>query len=316
MVLKKQVIILFKIFAILFFIICNGNMSYAKSNLPNVIIVNQNHITQPEITQRWQFFLNTSKISNQKNTQSIAIWQEKLLEKLIEEVIILQNAQKLKIEISPDELNNHLVEIATKHHKTLMQWQDFLQKNNLDFSDYVKQIKAEILWFKIIEQKIKPKIQISNLEINEVAEQNNSSLLEPQFLIAEIVINNNNKNTEKFVHNMYQQLLMGADFNILVNQFSISESAKNNGQIGWFAKQDLNKKVYKVIANLSINSYSLPVQIENNWYIFKVINKKYQNNLDENTKNKLENLIFQQKLNNFSKSYLQDLKNHSVIEIL
>lgn len=316
MVLKKQVIILFKIFAILFFIICNANMSYAKSNLPNVIIVNQNHIMQPEIAQRWQFFLNTSKISNQKKTQSIAIWQEKLLEKLIEEAIILQNAQKLKIEISPDELNNHLVEIATKHQKTLMQWQDFLQKNNLDFSYYVKQIKAEILWFKIIEQKIKPKIQISNLEINEVAEQNNSSLLEPQFLIAEIVINNNNKNTEKFVHNMYQQLLMGADFNILVNQFSISESAKNNGQIGWFAKQDLNKKVYKVIANLSINSYSLPVQIENNWYIFKVINKKYQNNLDENTKNKLENLIFQQKLNNFSKSYLQDLKNHSVIEIL
>ena len=309
-------IILFKIFAILFFIICNTNTVYAKFNLPNVIIVNQNHIAQPEITQRWQFFLNTSKISNQKNIQNLAIWQEKLLEKLIEETIILQNAQKLKIEISPDELNNHLVEIATKQQKTLMQWQDFLQKNNLDFSYYVKQIKAEILWFKIIEQKIKPKIQISNLEINEVAEQNNSSLLEPQFLMAEIVINNNNKNTEKFVHNMYQQLLMGADFNILVNQFSISESAKNNGLIGWFAKQDLNKKVYKVIANLSINSYSLPVQIENNWYIFKVINKKYQNNLDENTKNKLENLIFQQKLNNFSKSYLQDLKNHSVIEIL
>jgi peptidyl-prolyl cis-trans isomerase SurA len=313
MVLNK-VIILSRI--LLFFIILNLNIAYAKFNLPNIIIINQNHIIQPEINQRWQFFLKNSKISNQKNTQNISIWQEKLLEKLIEESLILQNAQKLKLEVSPDELNNYLVQIAGKQQKTLIQWQDFLQKNNLNFSYYVKQVKAEILWFKIIEQKIKPKIQISNLEINEIAEQNNSNILEPQFLLAEIVINNNNKNIEKFIYNMHQQLLMGADFNILVNQFSISESAKNNGEIGWFAKQDLNKKVYQAIANLSINGYSLPVQIENNWYIFKVINKKYQNNIDENTKHKLENLIFQQKLNNFSKSYLQDLKNHSVIEMV
>ena len=293
----------------------NLHIVYAKSSLPNIIIVNQNHITQPEINQRWQFFINTSKISNQKNIKNITIWQEKLLEKLIEESLILQNAQKLKLEVSPDELNHHLVQIASKQEKTLIQWQNFLQKNNLDFAYYVKQVKAEILWFKIIEQKIKPQIQISNLEINEIAEQNNSSVLEPQFFIAEIVINNNT-NTEKFIYNMYQQLLTGANFNILVNQFSISESAKNNGEIGWFAKQDLNKKVYQAIVNLSINGYSLPMQIENNWYIFKVINKKYQNSLDENTKNKLENMIFQQKLNNFSKSYLQDLKNHSVIEMV
>lgn len=312
----RKVIILFRILAVWFFIMLNFNIAYADFNLPNIIIINQNHITSSEINQRWQFFFNNSKIINQKNIKNITIWQEKLLEKLIEESLILENAQKLKLEVSPDELNDYLVQIAGKQQKTLIQWQNFLQKNNLDFSYYVKQVKAEILWLKIIEQKIKPKIQISNLEINEIAEQDNSNALEPHFLIAEIVINNNNKNTEKFIYNMYQQLLMGANFNILVNQFSISESAKNNGLIGWFTKQDLNKKVYQAIANLSINGYSLPVQIENNWYIFKVINKKHQNNLDENTKNKLEHLIFQQKLNNFSKSYLQDLKNHSVIEMV
>ncbi len=312
----KKVVILFRILAVWFLIMLNFNIAYADFNLPNIIIINQNHITRSEINQRWQFFFNNSKIINQKNIKNITIWQEKLLEKLIEESLILENAQKLKLEVSPDELNDYLVQIAGKQQKTLIQWQNFLQKNNLDFSYYVKQVKAEILWLKIIEQKIKPKIQISNLEINEIAEQDNSNVLEPHFLIAEIVINNNNKNTEKFIYNMYQQLLMGTNFNILVNQFSISESAKNNGLIGWFTKQDLNKKVYQAIANLSINGYSLPVQIENNWYIFKVINKKHQNNLDENTKNKLEHLIFQQKLNNFSKSYLQDLKNHSVIEMV
>jgi peptidyl-prolyl cis-trans isomerase SurA len=312
----KKVVILFRILAVWFLIMLNFNIAYADFNLPNIIIINQNHITHSEINQRWQFFFNNSKIINQKNIKNITIWQEKLLEKLIEESLILENAQKLKLEVSPDELNDYLVQIAGKQQKTLIQWQNFLQKNNLDFSYYVKQVKAEILWLKIIEQKIKPKIQISNLEINEIAEQDNSNVLEPHFLIAEIVINNNNKNTEKFIYNMYQQLLMGTNFNILVNQFSISESAKNNGLIGWFTKQDLNKKVYQAIANLSINGYSLPVQIENNWYIFKVINKKHQNNLDENTKNKLEHLIFQQKLNNFSKSYLQDLKNHSVIEMV
>ena len=191
----KKVVILFRILAVWFLIMLNFNIAYADFNLPNIIIINQNHITRSEINQRWQFFFNNSKIINQKNIKNITIWQEKLLEKLIEESLILENAQKLKLEVSPDELNDYLVQIAGKQQKTLIQWQNFLQKNNLDFSYYVKQVKAEILWLKIIEQKIKPKIQISNLEINEIAEQDNSNVLEPHFLIAEIVINNNNKNT-------------------------------------------------------------------------------------------------------------------------
>ncbi len=308
----------FRVYLILLFLTFNFNLAYAKPNsyLPSLIIVNQQHITQPEIWQRWQFLLNTSKISHHKNNQIIAIWQEKLLEKLIEEELILQTAKKLKLEVSSQNLNNYLTEIANQQQKTLAQWQNFLQKNNLDFNYYLKQIKAEMLWFQIIEQKIKPKIQVSTLEINEIAEQNHTNNLEIKFQLAEIVISNNNKNTEKFIDNLHQQLLLDADFKSLVRQFSISESAQKNGEIGWFSQQDLNKKVYQAIANLSINNYSLPLQIENNWYIFKIINKIHKNNLDENTRNKLENLIFHQKLNNFSKSYLQDLKNNSLIEIM
>ena len=308
----------FRVYLILLFLTFNFNLAYAKPNsyLPSLIIVNQQHITQPEIWQRWRFLLNTSKISHHKNNQIIAIWQEKLLEKIIEEELILQTAKKLKLEVSSQNLNNYLTEIANQQQKTLAQWQNFLQKNNLDFNYYLKQIKAEMLWFQIIEQKIKPKIQVSNLEINEIAEQNHTNNLEIKFQLAEIVISNNNKNTEKFIDNLHQQLLLGADFKSLVRQFSISESAQKNGEIGWFSQQDLNKKVYQAIANLSINNYSLPLQIENNWYIFKIINKIHKNNLDENTRTKLENLIFHQKLNNFSKSYLQDLKNNSLIEIM
>ncbi len=302
----------------LIFLIFIFNLAHAKQQnyLPSLIIINQKHIEQKEILQRWQFLLNTSKISHRKNNQIIIIWQEKLIEKLIEEELILQTAKKLKLEITSQELNNYLVESANKQNKSFTQWQNFLNKNNLDFPYYLKQIKAEMLWFKIIEQKIKPKIQISNLEINEIAEQNKINIIETKFQLSEIVISNNNKNTEKFVYDLYRQLLLGANFKSLINQFSISSSAQKNGDIGWFTKQELDKKVYQAIANLSINNYSLPMQIENNWYIFKIINKINKKNIDDNTRTKLENIIFHQKLNNFSKSYLQDLKNSSLIDML
>ena len=88
----------FRVYLILLFLTFNFNLAYAKPNsyLPSLIIVNQQHITQPEIWQRWRFLLNTSKISHHKNNQIIAIWQEKLLEKIHQKLSEI-NSNMLKV---------------------------------------------------------------------------------------------------------------------------------------------------------------------------------------------------------------------------
>jgi peptidyl-prolyl cis-trans isomerase SurA len=294
-------------FFIVFFVAINA----IASPTINSIIVNNQSISNYEIKQR---LLLSTKINKITTKQSLEQKQDQLINSLIEEELIRQNAHKLNITASDEEVRNFIAQTAGKQHKTVQQWQQHLSKNNIDLAIYHKYMQSQILWFKIIEQRIKPKIQVSNLEMQEMLEQNKANKFITKFLLAEIVIANNHQNQSVFMQNLYQQLMSGANFVTLVKQFSIDESAKKNGLIGWFSQDDLNKKIYNSIENLQINDYSLPLQIGDNWYIFKIINKKSENKINDNQYNLLESAIMQQKINNIAKSYLQNLKNISVIE--
>jgi len=297
-------------FFIVFFVVINA----LASTTINSIIVNNKSITNYEIKQRLLLSTKINKITTKQSLEQKQLQQDQLINSLIEEELIRQNAHKLNITASDEDIKNFIAQTANKQHKTAQQWQKYLSKNNVDLAIYRKYVQSQILWFKIIEQRIKPKIQVSNLEMQEMLEQNKAHKFITKFLLAEIVIANNHQNQSAFMQNLYQQLISGANFVTLVKQFSIDESAKKNGLIGWFSQNDLNKKIYNSIENLQINDYSLPLQIGDNWYIFKIINKKSENEINDNQYNLLESAIMQQKINNIAKSYLQNLKNISVIE--
>ena len=59
----------FRAYLILLFLTFHFNLAYAKPNsyLPSLIIVNQQHITQPEIWQRWQFLLRKFEMQHRRN---------------------------------------------------------------------------------------------------------------------------------------------------------------------------------------------------------------------------------------------------------
>ena len=59
-------------------------------------------------------------------------------------------------------------------------------------------------------------------------------------------------------------------FENTANLYSITDSSKVGGKIGWVKKNNLSLEINRELENLKINSYSNPIKIGNNYLILKI----------------------------------------------
>jgi hypothetical protein len=97
-------------------------------------------------------------------TQSVDQKEVKLhiLRQLIDEIIIVNEAQKLNMKLSNKELDNFVALFLAQNFKLKADEVDQYAKNhNIDISILKKQIECQLLWNKIIEARVVPFINIT-----------------------------------------------------------------------------------------------------------------------------------------------------------
>ena len=106
-------------------------------------------------------------------------------------------------------------------------------------------------------------------------------------------------------------------FGNTANIYSISESAKFGGNIGWIPENNLSKTIIEKIKNKNKNEYSDLIQIGNNYMILLVEETKFTK-IEIDKKAELKKMIeFERNkiLNKFSKIYFNKTKmNYSINE--
>ena len=95
------------------------------------------------------------------------------------------------------------------------------------------------------------------------------------------------------------------------NLYSISDSAKFGGELGWINKQNLNKKILDKITVLQIGDVSEAIPIPGGYIVLKVENKKKEKIDKKDFKKELDKLIQMEKnkkLNEFSLIHFNKVK--------
>lgn len=276
--------------------------------------INNKVITYSEALDRYRFVIAVAKIKTSSDQDKKILFNQ-ILDKMIEEELVRQEALNLKIEVSPEEMSEAVDIMAEQQKKNASQFKLFFVKNNLSFESYLKQMESEILWSKIISEVLRSKIKITEVELKEFFEQRKFNIDVKKFLLAEILILNS-ENAEILSNKLYEELRQGADFNNIARQFSSSFASETNGEIGWVSQSDVDPKIYSAISKLQKDQYSKPVKLADGYHIFKLINARVETHIPEQHLNSARNTIFSNKLQNAAKGYAMDLRKKSFIEIL
>ena len=238
--------------------------------------INNKAITNSELIDRYRYVVTSAKISIQSiDDQKLLLNQ--ILDKMVDEELIRQEAATLKIETTPEEVGDAVEMVALQQKKNPTQFKIFFINNGFSFDHYLKQIEAEILWSKIISETLRSKVKVTEVEVREFFEQHKFNTDVKKFYVAEILISPTGKSAqtaEQFAAKLAIELRQGADFKNLVKQFSNGINAENNGEIGWVSQSDIEPKIYNAISKLNKGGYSDPVSLSDGFHIFKLFGKR------------------------------------------
>ena len=275
--------------------------------------INNKAIADSEVVDRYRFVVLTAKLSV-KEAGEQKILREQIIDKMVDEELIRQDAKNLKIEAGEKEIKDGIELIALQRKQTPEQFKALLQRNNLSFESYSKQVETEILWSKIIAETLRSKVKVSDVEVREFFEQHKLNSDVRKFLLAEVLISPS-ENAVQLASKLAIELKSGADFKTIVKQFSSSVIGGGSGEIGWVAQTDLDPKIYVAISKLGKGDYSDSVHLADGYHIFKLLDSRVETKIADQDLNAAKGIIFNRKLQSLAKGYLMDLRKRAFVEI-
>ena len=201
-----------------------------------------------------------------------------VLRSLIDERLQLQEAQRLELAVSNDEIERALRQIEKQNHIKEGEIKDFFAKAGVDQDTVINQVKAGIAWGKVIRRQIRPTIDIGDEEINEAYARVLANKDKPQNLLAEIFLAIDSPDKEPEVRAVAERLVgelrNGANFQSLARQFSESASALSGGDLGWVAEGDLGPEQDAAVKTLTPPALTDPIRTPGGYYILGLRDRK------------------------------------------
>jgi peptidyl-prolyl cis-trans isomerase SurA len=192
----------------------------------------------------------------------------------------------------------------------------YLKKYNLELKDILIKLAIESNWNALIYEKYKDQVNIDKDKIKKkLKKESNINIKEKLFLLSEIVFTAKNKEEYKLNYQKIINTIKDKDFKSAATIYSLSDTAKFGGKIGWIGKKDISEKIYKHISILKINEITKPIKIGTGFLILNLDNtkeEKREGNLEEN----FNKFIFKEtnrQLNEYSIIYFKKIEKQSFI---
>ena len=197
------------------------------------------------------------------------------------------------------------------------QFSEALKKGNNYSLDQIKQkIRIELFWNELIYSKYKNQIKIDKKKL--IKKINNlTNKTRKQYLLSEIVFNKKKGETLEKLIEQIKLSINEIGFNNTANIYSVSESSKFGGKLGWVNESSLSRKILNELKSIKESEYTQVVQIGKNYLILKIDQIK-TDEIKIDKQKELEKLIqieTNKQLNQFSRIYFDKSKiNYSINE--
>ena len=203
--------------------------------------------------------------------------------------------------------------LLKKNIKSKDEFKKILNSKNLEYKDIKNKLVIEALWNQLIYQRNSKNIVINKEELrNKIKGQIEGIKKKYEYNLSEIIFEEEiDKNLEDKVLEI-KNSIDGIGFENTAIIFSISNTAKNGGLIGWINELQISKLILEKIEKLNQDQFSEPIKVNNSYLIIKVNQKKeLKNKVNlEKELEKLINLETNRQLNNFSIIFYKRLRKN------
>ena len=303
-----------KIFLLLTVYFLFTSFSFSNIDLRILMKINNEIITTYDVEKEKNYLLALNpNLKEIDENQLISIAKKSLTKEIIRKIEILKYKELKQENSQIDSVLNSLIKNLNFTNKTELE--NYLQNFDISIDDLKKKIEIENEWKNIVYAKYNNSVNINreNLKLKIDNLIKNDYVFE--YKLSEIIFttkSNTNYNEEfKTIKNSIDV----NGFENTANLYSISDSSKVGGKIGWVAKKNLSAPIIKKIKDLKKNEYSEPIKIGNDYLILK-INETRKKPFKMDKQAELEKMIMietTKQLEKFSKIFYNKIKLNAKI---
>ncbi|HPV97411.1 MAG TPA: peptidylprolyl isomerase [Spirochaetota bacterium] len=280
-----------------------------------IAVVNDRPIVESEVAGR------LDRLRQRKNVPAnrLAYERSRLLDRFIEDSIVLQEAEQQSIVVSDEKVTNHIKKLMARMNITSMD--DFKKRvekvENLPFDEYREDVRKSLIteqvmslaigvtppsrkeameWYNANKAKLGFEINVKHILIR----PKNPSLAEEKRVIAEI-------------NALRQRIVRGEPFEQLAAQHSEDpRSAKKGGAIGWMSLAELDPYFANQVFRMADGQLSGAIKSGFGYHLVKFLGKRPVT--FDSVEDRIVGMLFQQKLSEqFSKWVIQRRRESEVI---
>lgn len=263
--------------------------------------------------------------------------KKELLQQMVEEKVLRQEAKNAKIVISKQDIQKGVDEVKKRFNPAddFKEYKDELAKQGYTEKGFENDIKEQLMVMKLIEKEVKDKVAPpTEDEVKKYYEDHKADMKqEEQVKASHILIRCDEKadlktqsEALKKIQDVQAKLKKGEDFAALAKQYSEDPGSKDNGgDLGFFTKETMVPEFSKAAFALKPGQVSDIVKTPFGYHIIKVTETKPAKMLtldDEvgvggekkvKVKDYLQNIVYQEKMEKKFEEWMKGLREKAKI---
>ncbi len=306
---------LFFIFILSYFFYTTAIKS--EENVYIELTIENEIITNLDINKERNYLLAlNNNLKNLNNKQIYKISKDSLIREKVKKIELLKY-----FDLNPSsKIADNIFKTAIKNlnFKNEKEFEIYLKSYDLTADIVKKKLLIEATWNQLIYDRFNKNVKVDENKLRKKLNQQLKGNKIEEFNLSEILfeLKTGENITEKL--SKIKNFINTNNFENAANTFSISDSSKFGGKIGWTSQTQISKNILDEIIKLKTGEVSDPIQINNAYLIIK-INEKRTVDRKIDIEKEMKKLVIIEKdrqLNQYSIMYFNRIKNNLFINDL
>jgi len=270
-------------FAAVFFIVC-ATALYAASEDRIVAVVNDGIITLSELnTALQQVMERIEKIPEETRRNEVAAQARKaVMNQLIDRSLLEQEASKLKITVTEDDVDKALESLLADRGLTYEKLQETLAAEGAALAEYRDEIRRDLMRRKLVERTVKSKVSVTDEEVGAYYAKHRGDYEGKEAVrIQQILIVKPRGATDRTVQQakrgaeaVLKKLKAGESFDLLVGMHSQGPAAKAGGDLGFMEKGMMFPAVDEAAFRMKTGEISDVIESPIGFHIIRIVDRR------------------------------------------
>ncbi len=236
-------------------------------------IVDESVITERELASRIELIKNEFKRSK-RDMPAAEVLQRQVLETLINESLLFQEATRRGIRITDSQLNQTMQRVASENQMSLSDFRKTLIDEGLDYDKYRETVRRELTISTLNRQYGQRKATISEAEVDDFIKRSGDGETNFEYHLSHILIAlpdaaspDHVSDAQRVAADILTRLDKGEKFDRLANTFSAGDTALQGGDLGWRKKAEIPSLFTSHVLEMEPGGHAGPIRSASGFHI-------------------------------------------------